>query len=154
MKNKIPFFLLLTIVILTVHACAFCGRQGVFHAAISIKFKTQSDDLQLGPLGDFNGNTSALYNEEEELIDTSFINLYLEDWNRDWIEDNVEYSRRYKLFLNRNVTDEEVIYLIDIVYMGTVDDCDVYNVHNIKFFFNDSLYYDNNFSSHFDITLN
>lgn len=143
MKNRY-LFLLVILGSLLLQSCT-CG--GVdhrdFHNPIRITFNTPQDELQISPLGNFNFLTSRIYDEENTLVDTIFSIVTINDWNQEWNETEVEYSRRYKMILEENITGEEFIYMMDIDYSGNNDeDCDIYEVAEIRFTINDSIYFD------------
>lgn len=154
--KKISFFNFLVVLICVFsQGCNICGRDDVatFHPDLSIQFNTESGVPQISPLGDFNLLTSALYNEEGVLIDTTFASLRIKDWNEDWRDRNVTYARRYKLHLNRNISDFEVIYWFDLEYIGMDNECDAYRIDELKLIFNDSVYYQGSFDANYIFTL-
>ncbi len=97
--------------------------------------------------------TAALYDENNNLIDTSFGSLLIEDWNESWTGDNINYLRQYRLVLDDNPGFEKFVYFLDVDYSGTVDDCDAYNIDEITFTINDSVHYSGIFDASFTITL-
>ena len=147
MKDTTILFILLIFLGLF-QSCSPCG--GVdnrnFHNPIRITFNTPQDDLQISPVGNFNFLTSRIYDEENALVDSIFSIATINDWNQEWNETEVEYSRRYKMCLEENLTGEEFVYSIDINYSGNHDEeCNIYEVNQINFTINDSIYYDGEF---------
>ncbi len=125
-----------------VQSCS-CGIDDAnrFHAPLRILFELEDGIPQIGPLGDFEIESSQLYNEENELIDSSFFIVEISDWNIDWNEDNISYERNYDLALTRKSNNTKENFKLDITYVGEINRCDSYEINEIKISVNDSTLY-------------
>lgn len=151
MKTRVSIVLSFCIVLLA--SCCGIDDANRFHAPINISFQIEEGVPQIGPLGDFEIGASKLYNEENELINSEFIILEIDDWNKEWFDDNVVYERNYSLVLERKSTNKEESFEIDIIYEGEVNRCDAYEINEIQISINDSIHYQDFFRSRFFLGL-
>lgn len=153
MKHFLFFFLLLSFA--SIQSCDICPKVALpeFHYPFDIYLENEAGKSIIGPLGSFDIFSAGLYNEEGKLVDTMFSVLTINDWNKDWFEDDVKYSRKYNLQLKRTGTEVFEIYNIGFNYWGNFTDCDLYQIKRLQVLINDSLYVDSGFTFHSTIML-
>ena len=144
---------------LSIQSCAFCGREqaGEFHRPLEIDFQNGDGIDLISPIGLYNFESSVIYNETGVQVDTAFSGIKLSDWNESWIDENVEYTRIYNMYLERlNIISEpEKIdtFQFQINYWGEINNCNNYEINRIQILLNDSLYIDSEFISFHVINL-
>lgn len=145
--------LLAVVSAITLVSCSFCGKDETyaFHRPIEIYFENENSESLIGPSGNFEIFSSALYNEDGILTDTAFARLTINDWRETWNEENVKYSRNYDLSLVNNFSGKDLSFRLGINYWLEINNCDSYEVNRIQLLVNDSLQIDNDFFDTFHV---
>ena len=150
-KFKLSTYFLL--IILFFQACR-CGIDETdFHPDAVIFFDDDGGLSQIGPLGEYSGLSSSIYDENNVLLDTSFTKVRILDWNEAWFDEEVKYTRKYKLSLHRVLTSEDVFYNLVINYWGGLNECDSYRINRLQIMIDDSLHYDDDWSHQYLLRL-